>query len=287
MFLLLLQHMKPFASLVQMRSQGDARQSPAPQQGPPSGNYGQYPQQLPPQQAPPNSFQQGAYADPQRQQADPRTGDPQPPPRQQRPPAPVGWAEDSQSREMPLDGAQGNAGYGQVPSGRRHVEPFSPPSQNMGNDRSEFGMGRRGVGEFGRGGGQNASRGQTPPSTSATTGTGAASVMALGQNKLPQRAEVSANYAIRSVTSSSMDRPKSMRHSGFLSTAYGARMRVWHKQKKSQPCSCDSAAVCQLSRVLLSLKPILDWHSIAHTENSSQRCYAHLLPSNSQQEPSL
>ncbi|KAL3150781.1 Centrosome and spindle pole associated protein 1, variant 2 [Trebouxia sp. C0010 RCD-2024] len=181
---------QPISDLHQMRSQGDARQSPAPQQGPPSGNYGQYPQQLPPQQAPPNSFQQGAYADPQRQQADPRTGDPQPPPRQQRPPAPVGWAEDSQSREMPLDGAQGNAGYGQVPSGRRHVEPFSPPSQNMGNDRSEFGMGRRGVGEFGRGGGQNASRGQTPPSTSATTGTGAASVMALGQNKLPQRAEV-------------------------------------------------------------------------------------------------
>lgn len=191
-FLLLLQHVKPFACLVQMRSQGTAGQSATPQQGPPSGTYGQYPQQPPPQQAPPNSFQQDAYAAPQRQQTDPRTNP-------QRPMAPPDWAENSQSRGMPLDRAQGNAGYGQAPSGRRHVEPSSPPLQNMGNDRSEFGMGRRGVGEFGRGGGQNASRGQTPPSTSATAGTGAASVMALGQNKLPQRAEVSANSAVCSV----------------------------------------------------------------------------------------
>ncbi len=51
----------------------------------------------------------------------------------------------------------------------------------------EFGMGRRGAGEYGRGQGPNLSRGQTPP---PAQGTGAASVLGLGQNKLPQRAEV-------------------------------------------------------------------------------------------------
>ncbi len=60
----------------------------------------------------------------------------------------------------------------------------------------EFGMGRRGAGEYGRGQGPNLSRGQTPP---PAQGTGAASVLGLGQNKLPQRAEVSQRLQITQV----------------------------------------------------------------------------------------
>lgn len=174
---------------MQMRRHDDAGQSAGPQQEAPPGSYGQYARQAPLQQTQPPSFQQDAYAEPRRQQVNPRTNL-QPPSGPQRPLAPADWAEESQSRGMPWERPQGDAAYGHVPSGRRHVEPFSNPPNNMGNDLSEFGMGRRGVGQFGRGGGQNASRGQTPPLNPAAAGTGAASVMALGQNKLPQRAEV-------------------------------------------------------------------------------------------------
>lgn len=161
-------------------------QEPAGQSAPPS-SYPQYPRQVPPQQPPPNSFQQDSYPNPQRQQADPRLN-PQPPSeQQQQPPSPADWAEGSHSRGAPLDQSQSSGAYGQGHTGRRHVEPVNNPPYNMGNEASEFGMGRRGRGG---GGGQNASRGQTPPSSSAAAGTGAASVMALGQNKLPQRAEV-------------------------------------------------------------------------------------------------
>ena len=176
------------AWLLQMRTQEPVGQTAGPQQGGGYGSYGQYTRQGPPQQVPPHSFQQDSYASPQ--QADPRLN---PPPLsgQQRPPAPADWAQDSQCREMPLDQSQGSGAYGQVPSGRRHVEPVSNPPHTMSNDPSEFGMGRRG-----RGGGQNASRGQTPPTNPAAAGTGAASVMALGQIKLPQRAEVPPYYEI-------------------------------------------------------------------------------------------
>ena len=168
-----------------MRTQEPAGQSAPPHQAAPYSSYAQYPRQAPPQQPPPNSFQQGSYPNPQRQQIDPRLN-PQPPSeqQQQQPPAPADWAEGSRGRGPPLDQSQTSGAYGQGHTGRRHVEPVNPP-HNMGNEASEFGMGRRG-----RGGGQNASRGQTPPSSSAAAGTGAASVMALGQNKLPQRAEV-------------------------------------------------------------------------------------------------
>ena len=173
-----------------MRAQEPAGQSSALQQGASYGSYGQYarPGQGPPQQQPPNSFQQDAYANPQRQQADPRLNS-QPPSGQQHPPAPADWAEGFHGRVAPLDQSQGSGAYGQGGTGRRHVEPVNNPPHNMSNEASEFGMGRRGRGGSG---GQNASRGTTPPSNSAAAGTGAASVMALGQNKMPQRAEVPA-----------------------------------------------------------------------------------------------
>ena len=174
-----------------MRSQEPAGQSSALQQGAPYGSHGQYarPGQGPPQQPPPNSFQQDAYANPQWQQPDPRLN-PQPPSGAPHPPAPADWAEGSQGRGAPFDQSQGSGAYGQGSTGRRHVEPVNNPQHNMSNEASEFGMGRRGRGG---GGGQNATRGQTPPSSSTAAGTGAASVMALGQNKMPQRAEVPAH----------------------------------------------------------------------------------------------
>ena len=173
-------------------SQEPAGQTSALQQGAAYNSYGQYtrPGQSSPQQLPPTSFQQDAYANSQRQQPDPRLN-PQPPSGAPHPPAPADWAEGSQGRGVPFDQSQGSGAYGQGNTGRRHVQPVNNPKHDMSNEASEFGMGRRGRGG---GGGQNASMGQTPPSSLAAAGTGAASVMALGQNKMPQRAEVPADH---------------------------------------------------------------------------------------------
>ena len=164
--------------LMQMHVQETPRQYAGPQQ---SNTYSNYdaPDRPIQQQQVQFSSSQHEYANPHRQQSDPRLY--QPPPGQQRPMAHTNWAEQSQSRDVVRDQSQG--AYGQMPTGRRPQEPFSNPQPSISNDPSEFGMGRRGRG-------QNDNRGLTPPPNFASTGTGAASVMALGQNKLPQRAEV-------------------------------------------------------------------------------------------------
>ena len=167
---------------LQMHTQEAPRQFAAPQQGSTHGSYDRYARQAPAQQAP--ASQQYEYANPQQQQFNARHF--QPPPGQQRSPAHADWAGQSQGRGLALDQSQGSEAYRQMPTSGAPPEPVSNPQQ-YSNDPAEFGMGRRGVGVFGRGGGQ---RGQTPPAGAAAGGTGAASVMALGQNKLPQRAEV-------------------------------------------------------------------------------------------------
>ena len=169
--------------LLQMHNQEASGQYATPQQGSTYGSYDQYSRQAPAQQAP--APQQYEYANPQQQQSDPRLF--RPPPGQQRPPAPADWAGQSQGKGLALDQSQGSEAYRQMPTGRWPPEPFDSPQQTMGNDPAEFGMGRRGHGVFGGGGGQ---RGQMPLAGAAAGGTGAASVMALGQNKIPQRAEV-------------------------------------------------------------------------------------------------
>ncbi len=150
-------------------------------------NYDQYNRQPVPQQHPPSGYQQDPYANPQRQLSDPRVY--QPPPGHQRPAAPDDRAGPYPDRGGPSDQQYSGGSYGQPPTGRRDPEPSGNFQQSMPNDGQgpEFGMGRRGAGEYGRGQGANLSRGQTPP---PAQGTGAASVLGLGQNKLPQRAEV-------------------------------------------------------------------------------------------------
>ena len=169
--------------------------STAPQQRPgdPYPGYDPYNRQAVSQQESSSSYQQDSYANPQRQQSDPRLYPP--PPEQQRPTASADRAEPYPDRAAQNDQHFSGGAYGQPPGSRRAPEPYGNSQQGMSSDTQgpEFGMGRRGAGQYGRGPGQNPSRGQTPPPAQGTLGnqgTGAASVLALGQNKLPQRAEV-------------------------------------------------------------------------------------------------
>ena len=154
-------------------------------------NYDQYNRQPVPQQQPPSNYQQDPYANPQRQLSDPRLY--QPPSGHQRPAAPGDRAGPYSDRDGPSDQQYSGGSYGQPTTSRRGPEPSGNAQQSMPYDGQgpEFGMGRRGAGEYGRGQGLNLSRGQTPP---PAQGTGAASVLGLGQNKLPQRAEVRILY---------------------------------------------------------------------------------------------
>ncbi|DBB12608.1 TPA: Centrosome and spindle, variant 2 [Trebouxia sp. C0006] len=183
---------QPISDLQQMHGQS---QQQAPSQNAASqqrssefyANNDQYNRQSVPQQQPPSGYQQDPYANPQRQLSDPRLY--QPPPGHQRPAAPGDRVGPYPDRGGPSDQQYSGGSYGQPPTGRRGPEPSGTAQQSMPNDGQgpEFGMGRRGAGEYGRGQGPNLSRGQTPP---PAQGTGAASVLGLGQNKLPQRAEV-------------------------------------------------------------------------------------------------
>lgn len=153
--------------------------------------YDQYNRQPAPtdrRQPPPSSYQQDPYGSMHRQQSDPRLS--QPPSGLQRPTAPADRAGSYQDRGASSDQQYGGGGYGQTSTGRRGPEVSGNSQSGMSSDGQgpEFGMGRRGAGQYGRESGPSPSRGQTPP---PAQGTGAASVLGLGQNKVPQRAEVS------------------------------------------------------------------------------------------------